>query len=122
MPHSTVLVLSTDPLASALLGAAIELSGGTPLFLGERERPRDALLRLRPAHVLVDCDDEDACAEAFLGPVLMTGARVTIFGSPRARRDVRDLAERVGVRLLELPADVADLPSLLEPALDQSQR
>jgi len=122
MPQPTVLVLSTDPLASALLAAAIELAGGRPLFPGEAEPPRDALLRLRPAHVLVDCDDEDACGEAFLGPALMTGARVTIFGSPRARRDVRDLAERIGVQLLELPADAAELPALFEPALDQSER
>lgn len=122
MPQPTVLVLSADPLASALLGAAIELAGGRPVFLGESEGRRDALLRLRPAHVLVDCDDEGACAESFLGPVLMTGARVTIFGSPRARRDVREFAERIGVRLLELPGDVAELPGLLEPALNQSQR
>jgi hypothetical protein len=118
MPQPTVLVLSIDPLAGALLGAAIELAGGRPLFPADGERPRDALLRLRPAHVLVDCDDEGSCAEGFLGPVLMTGARVTIFGSPRARRDVRELADRIGVRLLDLPAELEELPSLLEPVLD----
>lgn len=114
----SVLILAADPMAAALVGAAIELAGGRPLYPGAGERPRDALLRHRPALVLVDCDDETSCADAFLGPVLMTGARVAVFGSARSRRDVSELVARLGVRALRLPADVATVEALLETLLE----
>jgi hypothetical protein len=101
-PHA-VLVLSSDPLAAALLGAAVELAGHVPSFSREGELPRAALLRLRPRLVLVDCDHEDACSDAFVGPAIMTGARVLLFRSRRSSRDVTDLAARMQVPVVELP-------------------
>lgn len=104
-------------MAGALVGGAVELAGGQPLFLQEGERPREALLRHRPAVVLVDCDDEGSCADAFLGPVLMTGARVVVFSSARSRRDVSELVARLGVRAVRFPLDVGGLAALLEELL-----
>src|SRR4029077_4532677 len=54
--RNVVLVLSSDPLAAALPGAAIELAGHAPTFQQADESPRGALLRLRPALVVIDCD------------------------------------------------------------------
>src|SRR6478609_8179413 len=59
--RSPVLVLSSDPLAAALLGAAIELAGLAPRFPQSAESPRNALLRVRPRLVFIDCDHEDGC-------------------------------------------------------------
>jgi hypothetical protein len=111
--RNPVLVLSSDPLAAALLGAAIELAGHAPRFPQSDESPRSALLRVRPRLVVIDCDHEDACAEAFIGPALMTGSQVVLFRSRRTRRDVSEMANRLGLRTVEMPAEHESLTSLL---------
>src|SRR5262245_51938447 len=108
-----VLVLSTDPLAAALLGAAIDLAGLAPAYPHSDESPRGALLRVRPSLVVVDCDHEDACSEAFVGPALMTGSQVVLFRSSRTVRDVSEMADRLGLRTVEMPQEHASLTSLL---------
>jgi hypothetical protein len=114
-PHA-VLILSSDPLAAALLGAAVELTGHAPSFSREGEPPRAALLRLRPRLVLVDCDHE-GCSDAFVGPAIMTGATVLLFRSHRSSRDVADLAARMRVATVELPLQGDRLTTLLAELL-----
>ena len=58
MSRQIALVLSTDPLGAALLGAAIELSGHIPRFAQSDEPARAALLRIRPRLVIIDCDQQ----------------------------------------------------------------
>ena len=100
-----VLILSADVLAAALLGAAVELAGHQPHFPESHERPRDALRRVRPRLVVVDCDHEEACAESFVGPALMTGAQLLLFDShKRADRGVT-AARRLGLDVVHLPED-----------------
>jgi len=111
--RTPVLVLSSDPLAAALLGAAIELAGHAPRFPQSDESPRSALLRVRPRLVVIDCDHEDACSETFIGPALMTGSQVVLFRSRRTRRDVGEMAGRLGLRTVEMPAEHESLTSLL---------
>jgi len=111
----SVLILSGDPLSAALLGAASELAAYAPVYPAPGESARDALIRLRPSVVLIDCDDDAACTEEFLGPVIMTGARLVVFSSARSRRKATPLAERFKLRHLELPAD----PAALARALDE---
>ena len=112
-----VLVLSSDPLAAALLGAAIELAGYALRFPDPSESPRTALLRARPRLVVVDCDHEEACSDAFIGPALMTGSRVLLFRSPRTRRDVSELSTRIGLRVAEMPMAHEPLTRLLRQML-----
>jgi hypothetical protein len=108
-----VLLFSGDPLASALLGAAVELAGHVPRFPQAGETPRAALRRLRPRAVLIDCDHDEACSDAFIGPALMTGARVQLFHSHRTRRDASDVARRLGLPIAELPMEPDALATLL---------
>jgi DNA-binding NtrC family response regulator len=112
-----VLILSSDPLAAALLGAAVELAGYAPSFAGQGEPHRAALLRLRPRLVLVDCDHEEACSEGFIGPALMTGAKVLVFRSRRSTRDVTDLTARMQVAVMDLPLEGDRLTRMLREAL-----
>jgi hypothetical protein len=112
-----ILVLSSDPLAAALVGAAIELSGHAPRFSQSEESARAALLRVRPKLVVVDCDHEEACAEAFIGPALMMGSRVMLFRSRRTRRDVSELATRLGLRVVEMPIEHDSLSGVLRELL-----
>ena len=109
-----VLVLSSDPLAAALLGAAIELAGLAPRFPKLGESPRSALMRMRPSLVVIDCDHEDGCSEAFVGPALMTGSQVVLFRSRRTQRDVSEMADRLGLRTVDMPREHDSLKSLLQ--------
>ena len=112
-----VLVLSSDPLAAALVGAAIELAGHAPRFPQSDEAPRSALRRIRPRLVIIDCDHEDACSDSFIGPALMTGSRVLLIRSRRTRRDASELSGRLGLRVLEMPMEHEPLTRLLHQML-----
>jgi hypothetical protein len=120
--RSVVLIFSEDPLAAALIGAAVELVGFEPAFPTDGELPRDALLRERPGLVLVDCDHDAACAPSFFGPAQMTGARVMLVGSRRTRRDAADVASRFGLRAITLPADLHTVADLLRAELEAAGR
>jgi hypothetical protein len=100
-----VLILSTDALAAALLGAAVELAGHQPHFPKDHEPARVALRRVRPRLVVVDCDHADACTEEFVGPALMTGTRLLLFDSRRHGDRGVDVARRLGLDVVHLPED-----------------
>lgn len=105
MSRQDVLILSADALAAALLGAAVELAGHQPHFPESHEVAREALRRVRPRLVVVDCDHRDACAEAFVGPALMTGARLLLFDSKRHGDQGVSVARRLGLDVVHLPED-----------------
>jgi DNA-binding NtrC family response regulator len=112
-----VLVFSADPLAAALLGAAVELAGHRPHFPQPREDARSALRRVRPQLALIDCDHEEACAESFIGPALMTGAKVLLFRSRRTARDMGELTRRLALVVVEMPVDHEELSHQLRQAI-----
>ncbi|MDB4878247.1 MAG: hypothetical protein JWM41_4693 [Gemmatimonadetes bacterium] len=116
MNDSGVLIFSTDPLAAALLGAAVELAGFVVHFPHAGESPRDALMRTRPTVALVDCDHEEACTESFFGPAMMAGATIGIFSSKHSRRTLEPIAAQFGVRTFGLPIDFDELSSILAAA------
>ena len=118
MSRHPVLVLSSDPLAGALLGAAIELAGHAPRFPQPEEAARAALLRVRPRLVVIDCDHEDGCSDAFIGPALMTGSGVLLFKSRRTRRDVGELNGRLGLRVMDMPMEHESLAQVLHQAMN----
>ena len=108
-----VLIFFADPLSAALLGAAVELAGFAPRFAQANEGARAALLRLRPRVVLIDCDHEEACAESFVGPALMTGARVQLFRTKHSTRDADETARRLGIAIAALPMEHDALAALI---------
>lgn len=118
MPQSSVLVLSTDSLLAALLGALIETLGLRPVFAPAGERPRETLLRHRPRAVLLDCGHTDACDESFLGPATMTGTRVIVFGRESQRSLLERFATKHSIRHLVIPARPERLTDLIREALD----
>jgi hypothetical protein len=115
-----VLILSADTLAAALLGAAVELAGHQPHFPQADEVARAALRRVRPRLVIVDCNDDHACSEAFVGPVIMTGAQLLLFDSPRHAAVGVDVARRLGLDVVHLPDDHALLLQRLRELLPVS--
>lgn len=112
------LVLSHDPMASALIGAAAETSGLDVRLHARGERLRDVLLGVRPGIVLADCDVDDA-REAFVGPAIMTGARVALFCAERdaaGTARARALADRYDLAFFALPSDLDALQAFLDLA------
>jgi hypothetical protein len=116
--RQAVLIISSDPLAAALLGAAVELAAHMPHFVRADERARAALLRVRPRLVLVDCDHDEACSDEFVGPAIMTGARVILFKSNRSTVDRSAFGDRFGLRILSMPTEHDSITSVIKEALD----
>lgn len=113
---SHALVLSLDALMAALVGALLETHRYHPVFADTGEPPRDALRRLRPGVVLVDCEHNDACTETFFGPAIMTGARIVVFSTSQSREEVTSFAARFGFDSFVLPADLAIISSVMRAA------
>ena len=101
---------------SALLGILLESRGFRPVFPDSKEAPRDALRRLRPGVVLVDCEHNEACTESFFGPAMMTGARIIIFSASYSRDEVTSFAARFGFDSFVLPADLGIFASVMRAA------
>ena len=95
----------------------MELAGHVPHFPRQAEASRSALLRVRPRLVLIDCDHEETCSDEFVGPALMTGARVLLFRSHRTRRDMTAFADRLALRIVDMPTEHGTLNALLEELL-----
>lgn len=111
------LVLSTDPVAAALVGALVETLGFEPRFAVPGKSPRDALLRHRPRIVLLDCEHGNACSPAFLGPAAMLDIPVVLFGSAKCAELLADSAARFGLPALTLPAPLAAVGRVIADAI-----
>lgn len=116
MEARSVLIVSHDALAAALLGALAETEGQAPHFARGGESARAALRRVRPRAVLVDCDFPDGCAAALIGPARMIGARVVLFGRPAIAGRVAACAEQFGAPVLAMPPAPGELARLLGDA------
>ena len=126
LPYSrrakSALILSTDSLGAALLGATLELLGFRAAFARKGETPADAVRRLKPKVVLLDAKDTELRDAPVLGPALMTGARVLFFGTAERVRQVEAVAEKAGAALLVLPEDLPRLPFMLAAPPDAERR
>lgn len=111
--QAAALIVSPDALGAALLAAAIEIAGVRAGFPMDGESPRDAVRRMRPSHVLIDCEDAHASDESLIGPAMMTGARVFLFGDERRMRLSKHIALRFHMGVVVLPNDVDRLAALL---------
>lgn len=116
MTRFPCLILSHDPIGSALIGAAAELAGLHVDFPRNGEDVRGTLRRVRPVLVLADCTRDDVSTEAFVGPAFMTGARVAVFCAASQHAGAargRGLASRHRLMFFELPDDVDALHEYL---------
>ena len=118
MSRQAVLIISSDSVAAALLGAAVELVGHMPHFAGSDERVRAALMRVRPRLILIDCDHEEACTDEFVGPAIMTGAHVLLFRSKRSTADRAEFSDRIGLRIVDMPKEHDSITALLRETLE----
>lgn len=101
-------------MGAALVGAAVELAGFRVEFRRPDEAATAALLRAKPAHVLIDATDADVVVDdAVLGPAMMTGARLWLFGTDAAVQPLRGTLERYAARVITIPGDIERVREIL---------
>lgn len=112
-----VLILSTDVVAAALVGALVETLGYLVRFFTPPETPDDAIRRTRPAVAMVDCEDPTLVNTEVLGRARMRGISVLMFGSAAALAKVRELANEQELDTVIMPATLDELDESLKSAI-----
>jgi DNA-binding response OmpR family regulator len=85
-----------------MLGMA-ELSGHEAHRPRDDEHPADAIDRVRPAVVLLDCEHPVARADEFYRRARKAGTRVLFFNAMHTPREAELIAARRGARAVTLP-------------------
>jgi hypothetical protein len=109
----TVVILSADAVAAALLGALVETLGCVVRFRRPPESPDDSLRRTRARIALIDCEDATCLSDDVLGRARMRGVGVVIFGKADALERVRALALEHRFEMLLMPPDPAAVGRVL---------
>ena len=112
-----VLILSTDAVAAALLGALVETLGYLVRFYHPPIAPDDAMRRTRPSVALIDCADPTLMNDEVLGRARMRDISVLIFGSPDALRRVRQIAHEHSLGEIVMPVSSEMLDDALRRAV-----
>jgi len=113
--HPTILIVSSDATAAALLGGLVETFGYRVTFasvLGAE----DGLRRTRPRVCLLDCAS-DACDEASIARIIMRGVSAVLVG-PRSLLDgMREIAARYEAELVFTPPTPGPLGEAISRAI-----
>jgi len=115
-----ILILSSDAVAAALLGALIETIGYSVNFARPSERVDDTIRRVRPKVCLVDSSDRELYGDGFLGRAAMRGISVVIFGSAQALERVRALSAEHSFDTILVPPDTRKLADTLHGAMKRA--
>lgn len=116
--QASVLILSHDVVAAALLGGLVEILGYPVRFQQAQETAEESVRRVRPRVCLVDCNDPRACRAEFLGRAGMRGVCVVIFGTARALERVRTIVMGHDVETLTMPPQREALELVLQAGSD----
>ena len=109
----TVLVLSSDPVAAALVGGLVETLGYAVRFYESPEDPILTLKRERPDVAMIDGADHLMISDAVLGNAAMRNIDVVIFGSQAALNRIRDLALAHDIHTLIAPPTAVSTSDVL---------
>jgi hypothetical protein len=60
----------------------------------------------------------EACSDEFVGPAIMTGARVMLFRSNRTAADQTSFSQRLDLRIVDMPTEHGAITDLLKEQLD----
>ena len=111
---SSVLLLSDDPIALALLGLLAELADFAPVFAAPGERPEDTLGRVRPVLAALIDDSLDAARSAvFFARAAQQRVPVAIFAGRGSRGELKARIAERGIPYLELPVQAAELARVI---------
>jgi CheY-like chemotaxis protein len=111
---TTVLIVSDDATAAALLGGLVETLGYRVTF-ARITTSGDAIRRIRPRVCMLDCEG-DACDEASIARVMMRGVSVVLIGPRSLLEGMRAIAERHGAETVFTPPEPGPLGEALARA------
>jgi DNA-binding NtrC family response regulator len=114
MSTSAVLVVAEDVVIGALLASMAELAGYTPIFPKQTERALEAITRLRPPLVLLDCAHNEACEDEAYARAAEVGSKVILFSAMHTRHEAEQIAAKRGVPAFVLPIRFHELAEQLE--------
>jgi hypothetical protein len=110
-----VLIVASDSLLAALVGALAETAGLTAAFPQEGEGAADALIRVKPlVAVLVDGDGDAAGSDVFLARARKRGVAVMFFGERDSMQRLSPWARANDVGVFVIPAELDALHSALQ--------
>jgi CheY-like chemotaxis protein len=112
--RTTVLIVSDDATAAALLGGLVETFGYRVTFT-RALRSSEILRRARPQVCLLDCETAD-CDEAAIARVMMRGVSVVLVGPRALLEGMREVATRHGAELVFTPPGPGPLSEALARA------
>lgn len=111
-----VLVLAREELISALLGLLVETTGHSVFFAEPEERAEDAMRRINPQVVIVDCDHRD-CTDDLVRAANEVGARLILFSASRDPDYVRRVAATSHSQSFTFPIEPPHLDSMIRRPL-----
>ena len=112
---ATVLIVSADATAAALLGGLVETFGYRVTF-ARIASSSEVIRRARPQACLLDCEG-DACDESAVARIIMRGVAVVLVG-PRSLLDgMREIAARHGAEMVFTPPEPGPLRDALARAV-----
>ncbi|MDQ6831082.1 MAG: hypothetical protein M3081_19645 [Gemmatimonadota bacterium] len=89
------------------------------MYANDGESGRDALSRLRPDVVLIESANDVLSSDAFLGPAMMMGVKIIVFGAQRSSARLDDLRDRLGAGVLMLPVRPGQMAEVIERVLQK---
>jgi DNA-binding NtrC family response regulator len=116
MSASAVLVIAHDVVIGALLASMAELTGYEPVFPEPAEPALEAITRLRPPLVLLDCDHNAACEDEAYARAEAAGSTVILFTAMQSRYEAERMATQRGLTAFALPIHYQELARKLAAA------
>jgi CheY-like chemotaxis protein len=114
-PKTTVLIVSDDATAAALLGGLVETLGYRVSF-ARVTTSGEVMRRVRPRVCMLDCE-ADACNEASIARVIMRGVSVVLVGPRSLLEGMRGIATRHGAEMVFTPPEPGPLGEVLARAV-----
>jgi DNA-binding NtrC family response regulator len=108
----SVLILAREELISALLGLLVETTGHSVVFAKPEESSEEAMRRLGPQVVIVDCDHRD-CTGDLVRAANALGARLILFSASREPDYVRKVAAPSSSQSFTFPIEPPRLDSII---------
>ena len=107
-----VLILAQEELISALLGLLVETTGHVVAFAKGGESSQEAMRRLLPKVIIVDCDHRD-CTGDLVKVANEIGARLILFSASREADYVRRVAAPSRSQSFTFPIEPPRLDSMI---------
>jgi len=117
MQDQQVLIVSEEPLTSALLAALVQLTQRRPVFVDGDRPVRQAIEECRPRAILLDMDHADGITAPTRARARLLGIPVLLFSPSRAAYEVERRAAELGVLWFPLPIGHREFVQVLDRAL-----